>query len=44
MPSVGFDPSIPKIKQVQTYALDRTATGNSGITYMYLHKINAIIQ
>jgi hypothetical protein len=32
MLSVGFDLSIPKIKQVQTYALDRTANGNSGIT------------
>ena len=27
MPSVGFEPVIPVIKQFQTYVLDRTATG-----------------
>jgi hypothetical protein len=27
MPSVGFEPAIPAVKQLQTYALDRTATG-----------------
>jgi hypothetical protein len=27
MPSAGFEPAIPAIKQLQMYALDRTATG-----------------
>ena len=27
MPSAGFEPTIPAIKQLQTYAFDRTATG-----------------
>jgi len=27
MPSVGFEPVIPVIKQLQIYLLDRTATG-----------------
>ena len=27
MPSVGFEPAIPAIKRLQTYALERTATG-----------------
>ena len=26
MPSAGFEPAIPAIKRLQTYALDRTAT------------------
>jgi hypothetical protein len=28
MPSAGFEPVIPAIEWQQTYALDRTATGN----------------
>jgi len=27
MPSAGFEPAIPAIKQLQTHALDRTAAG-----------------
>jgi len=27
MPSTGFQPAIPAIKLLQTYALDRRATG-----------------
>jgi hypothetical protein len=27
MPSAEFEPAIPAIKRLQTYALDRTATG-----------------
>jgi len=27
MPSAGFEPAIPKISRLQTYALDSTATG-----------------
>jgi len=27
MPSAGFEPAIPVIKQLQTYALERTVTG-----------------
>jgi len=27
MPSVGFDPSIPAVKRLQTYIVDRTPTG-----------------
>jgi hypothetical protein len=27
MPSAVLDPEIPAIKRLQTYALDRTATG-----------------
>jgi hypothetical protein len=27
MPSAGFEPAIPSIKRMQTYALDRTAIG-----------------
>jgi hypothetical protein len=27
MPSAGFEPAIPAIKRLQTYALDSTATG-----------------
>jgi hypothetical protein len=27
MPSVGFEPRIPVVERLQTYALDRTATG-----------------
>jgi len=27
MLSAGFEPAIPAMKRVQTYALDRTATG-----------------
>ena len=27
MPSAGFEPAIPAIKRLQTYTLDRTATG-----------------
>jgi len=26
MPSVGFEPAIPAIRQLQTYSLDHTAT------------------
>jgi hypothetical protein len=27
MPAVGFEAATPAIKQLQTYAIDRTATG-----------------
>jgi hypothetical protein len=27
MPSSGFEPAIPAVKWLQTYALDRTVTG-----------------
>lgn len=27
MPPVGFEPSIPEVEQLQTYALDSTVTG-----------------
>ena len=27
MPPVGFEPTISAVEQLQTYALDRTATG-----------------
>jgi hypothetical protein len=27
MPSAGFEPAIPAISRLQTYALDRTVTG-----------------
>jgi hypothetical protein len=35
MPSVGFEPAIPAIKRLQTYALERTATG-IGLKQKYL--------
>jgi hypothetical protein len=31
MPTVGFEPTIPKIKWPQTIALDSTANGNGAI-------------
>jgi len=34
MNSAGFEPKIPAIKRLQTYALDRTATA-IGIYYLY---------
>jgi hypothetical protein len=30
MHSTRFEPAVPAIKQLQTCALDRTATGNGG--------------
>lgn len=30
MHSTRFEPAVPSIKQLQSYALDRTATGNGG--------------
>lgn len=27
MPSAGSEPAVPEIERLQTYALDRTATG-----------------
>jgi hypothetical protein len=32
MPSAGFEPTIPAMKQLQTYALDRTDTGIGAVT------------
>ena len=37
MPSAGFEPATPAIKQLQTYALDRKATG-IGLWVPYKHK------
>jgi hypothetical protein len=34
MPSAGFEPVITAIERLQTYALDRTATG-IGLQYTY---------
>ena len=35
MLSVGFEPAIPTVKRLQTYALDRTVTGNGPLgTYL----------
>jgi hypothetical protein len=33
MPSAGFEPVIPKIKGLEAYALDRTATGIGFLFY-----------
>jgi len=38
MPSVEFEPAIPLIKQLQTYASDRTTTG-IGIRHWTIHLI-----
>ena len=38
MTLAGFEPAIPAIKQLQTYALHRTVTG-IGIVYMSMVKI-----
>jgi hypothetical protein len=36
MPSAGFEPAIPTIKRLQTYALDRTANKNNYIFLIYI--------
>jgi hypothetical protein len=39
MPSAGFEPAIPVIRQLQTYTLDRTDTG-IGMDPHYLSQIS----
>jgi len=39
IPSAGFNPAIPAIKRLHTYALDRTAN-DIGSKYQYVNKIN----
>ena len=35
MPLAGFEPAIPAIERLQTYALDRTATGTGWEIHYY---------
>jgi hypothetical protein len=45
MSSAGFEPAIPAIEHLQTYALDRTATG-IGVRIIYMsfrHEIVNIV-
>ena len=41
MPPVGFEPMISAVERLQTYALDRAATG-TGTTYYMLYYYNNI--
>jgi hypothetical protein len=41
MPSVGVEPPISVVKKLQTYALDRTASG-MGIFVAYMYSLVAI--
>jgi len=43
MPSAGFEPAIPTIERLKTYALGRTATGIGLISIMALIITSAII-
>jgi hypothetical protein len=36
MPSAGFKPAFPAIKRLQTYALDRMATGIGKLRYCFI--------
>ena len=42
MPPVGFEPTTPAGERLQTYALDRAATG-SGNENQYLSKYNQTV-
>jgi hypothetical protein len=39
MPPVGFEPAIPSSKRLQSYALDRAATGTGPIAYTVLRMV-----
>jgi hypothetical protein len=40
MPSSGFEPAIPAIKRLQTYALDRSTTGIGTPSVVLIYKVN----
>jgi len=37
MPSAGFEPTIPAVKRLQTYALNSMATGVDSIIYVVFY-------
>jgi hypothetical protein len=41
VPSAGFEPAIPVIKRLQTYALDRTVTGIDNV-FTHCMEINLL--
>jgi hypothetical protein len=43
MPSAGFEPAMPAMKDLQTYVLDRTVTGiSSAVLRRYLFPLNKL--
>ena len=39
MPSTGFETAVPASERLQTYALDRAATGIGGVIYSCVYSV-----